>query len=232
MDTLTQLPLKIQLNDGANFDNFVPGVNQLAWGYLPNFLDNNTDPVCYLWGAVATGKSHLLQAVSYLCTERGIGYCYLPLIELVNYTPEALENLENYPLIIIDDIDVLAGKMEWQEALFHLYNRALQKQHKLLISANCTPQYLPFELADLKSRLSAATIFQLQSLNEAEKITALIKRAQLRGVTLTQPVAEYLINHWPRDFRSLITALEKLDTASLIEQRKLTIPFVKKVMGI
>jgi DnaA family protein len=107
----------------------------------------------------------------------------------------------------------------------------IQQQHRLLFSATMAPQYLALALRDLQSRLTAATIFHLQRLDETEQIALLVLRAKYRGIELTPAVATYILQHWSRGFSQLLIALEKLDEASLIEQRKLTLPFVKKVMG-
>jgi DnaA family protein len=74
-------------------------------------------------------------------------------------------------------------------------------------------------------------VFQLQVLSDAGKREALQLRAQLSGLELTENVADYLLRHYPRDLFGLFERLDQLDTAAMAMQRRLTIPFVKTVLG-
>jgi DnaA family protein len=73
-------------------------------------------------------------------------------------------------------------------------------------------------------------LLTLQELNDEEKIKALQLRAHLRGLHLSDEVAQYLLNHSPRDMSKLFEILAHLDKHSLEESRRLTIPFVKKIL--
>ena len=86
-------------------------------------------------------------------------------------------------------------------------------------------------LEDLRSRFSWVVVYQVQSLNDDDKIAVLQMRAKRRGLSLNKDVAQYLLVHLPRNMKDLIAVLEKLDVASLAAQRSLTIPFVKQVLG-
>ena len=72
-------------------------------------------------------------------------------------------------------------------------------------------------------------MYQLQPLTDAEKIAALRLRAQRRGLEMTEEVANYLLTRFPRDTPSLFALLDKLDTATLAAQRRLTIPFLRSL---
>ena len=229
MDTLTQLPLNIHWDRQLTFTNFFTGDNQLLVNYLQNFPQHPQESVAYLWGASGSGRTHLLQATYHLA-EQQQQIAYLPLRESKQFTPNVLENLENFALVILDDLQLIVGNLAWEEAVFHLYNRLQLAQHKLLVSAEQTAQQLNFQLADLQSRFAAATIFKVPSLSESQKLAALQLRARQRGLTLSVEAAKFIMHHYRRDLPSLVEMLEKLDHASLSEKRKLTIPFLKRVL--
>lgn len=102
---------------------------------------------------------------------------------------------------------------------------------RLLVSANMPPKQLSCVLPDLASRLSWGLVFQVQGLADTQKLSALQLRSQRRGLTLSDEVGKFLLHNYPRDMLQLFAILEKLDQASLAEQRRLTVPFVKKILG-
>ncbi|HKJ77017.1 MAG TPA: DnaA/Hda family protein, partial [Gammaproteobacteria bacterium] len=83
-------------------------------------------------------------------------------------------------------------------------------------------------LPDLVSRLGWGLIFHVRPLSDEQMIDALQLRARQRGLDLPADVARYLLRHYRRDMTSLASLLERLDHASLVAQRRLTIPFVKQ----
>jgi DnaA family protein len=233
MDTLNstpQLTLNLSLRSEASLQNFY-GNPQLIHD-LSISLTNAEHGFIYLWGENHSGRTHLAHAYCHSAEQKKISWMYLSLNEITNYTPEIFEGLENYSVLVLDDINILAGKTDWEEALFHLYNRGLATQQHLLITANCAPAQLAVQLPDLLSRLKSAVIFKLQNLNEKEKLAALITRANERGWQLPNEVGEFLLRRWPRDLVALFSALESLDKASLQQKRRVTIPLAKEVLGL
>ena len=222
-----QLPLGIGLKDAATFDNFYTAGNELVL----KALRQGTDRMLYLWGPSGCGKSHLLQALCHATAANGQSPLYLPLKELMALAPELLDGLEQQVLIAIDDIQVIAGIPQWEEALFHLYNRVRDHGHRLVVSATVAPAGLALTLPDLASRLGWGPVFQLASLTDTDKQAALQMRARRRGLEMGDEVAEYLLRRCPRDMDSLFSLLNQLDRASLAAQRRLTIPFVREVLG-
>jgi DnaA family protein len=99
-------------------------------------------------------------------------------------------------------------------------------------AANVVPTALGLQLPDLLSRLMNGVILQIQTLTDAEKLAALQLRANMRGFELPLEVGQFLLQRWPRNLSVLFAALEKLDHLSLVEQRRLTIPFVKQALGM
>lgn len=229
-----QLPLGVRLRDDATFANYYPGANAAALGYVERLCEADagwTESLIYLWGSEGVGRSHLLQAACLRFEQRGEAVVYLPLAEVADYGPELLDNLEQCELVCLDELEAVAGRPEWEEALFHLFNRLRDSGRRLLIAAAAAPRELPIGLADLQSRLTLALVFQLHALSDEDKLRALQLRASRRGLHLTDEVGRFILNRGERSMSALFELLERLDQASLQAQRKLTIPFLKEVLG-
>lgn len=222
-----QLPLGISLRDTATFDNFYSAGNEL----VVQALQQGNDRMLYLWGPVGCGKTHLLQALCHTTAASGQSPVYLPLQELRLLSPELLDGLESRALLVIDDIQAIAGLPQWEETLFHLYNRVRDQGHRLVVSATVPPAGLAVTLPDLVSRLGWGPVFQLSTLSDQDKRVALQMRARRRGLEMSNEVAGYLLRRCPRDMDSLFNLLNQLDHASLAAQRRLTIPFVRDLLG-
>jgi DnaA family protein len=147
--------------------------------------------------------------------------------ELVEYSPGVLESMEQLPLVALDNIQAIAGKADWEEALFHLFNRIRDRQGHLLIAANNSPKNLGINLPDLVSRLTWGMVYQVEPLEDDDKVQALLLRAKRRGLNMGDDVARFILTRGPRDMQGLFDLLDTLDQASLSAQRKLTIPFIK-----
>jgi len=227
-----QLALAIQLNDEASLADFCWNGNSLLHQQLHHALDGDGERLFYLWGVAGSGKSHLLQACCQAVnnTQSAI---YLPLEVLKEWGPQVIDGIEAQALISIDDIDAIAGDAAWEEALFHLYNRIRdQGQTTLIITGKQSPTTLPICLADLRSRLTCGLVIQLNELNDEDKINTLKLHANKRGFELPESVGQFLLNRCARNMHDLHLLLNRLDEASLIAQRKITIPFVKDILGI
>ncbi|WP_339414328.1 DnaA regulatory inactivator Hda [Pseudomonas sp. EA_35y_Pfl2_R5] len=232
--TPIQLPLGVRLRDDATFANYYPGANAAALGYVERLCEADagwTESLIYLWGGEGVGRSHLLQAACLRFEQRGELAVYLPLAEVVEYGPALLDNLEQCELVCLDDLDAVAGRSDWEEALFHLFNRLRDSGRRLLLAASSSPRELPVQLADLQSRLTLALVFQLQSLSDEDKLRALQLRASRRGLHLSDEVGRFILTRGERSMSALFDLLERLDQASLQAQRKLTIPFLKETLG-
>lgn len=226
-----QLTLPVVIRDDARFANYHAGPNEQIVQSLQQQWTTRGEPFIYLWGASGVGCSHLLQAACHYAEGLGHHSVYLPLDELVEMGPGVLESMEQLPLVALDNLQVIAGNEEWEEAIFHLFNRIRDRQSHLLIAANANPQQLGIRLPDLASRLSWGMVYQVVALADEEKVLALLLRAHRRGLNLTDDVARYILTRGPRDSQALFDLLERLDQASLTAQRKLTIPFIKAEMG-
>ncbi len=225
-----QMALAIQLNNEATFADFNWGDNLLLQQQISSALEAKGERLFTIWGASGSGKSHLLQA----CCQASEGHAvYLPLQILKEWGPQSIEGLAQQSLIAIDDIEVIAGILEWEEAIFHLYNQVRDEGRSvLIISSQHPPAATSIQLADLRSRLAWGLVIQLVELSDNLKINSLQQQALKRGFELPVSVAQFLINRCARNMHDLARILNLLDHASLAAQRKITVPFVKAILGI
>ena len=233
VDSGKQLPL-LPSGYAFRFSDFVAGPNLEALDAVTKIATTpHRGDVIYVWGASGSGKTHLLQAACAEAGEASMQSVYLPLGEIANGLHAGVcEGLERLELVAIDDVHTSAGDADWEHALFSLFNRIRDFGGRLLLSADCAPQQLPMDLPDLNSRLAWGVALQLCELTDEQKIQAMQKHASARGFELPEGVAQYLIGRTPRNLGSLCKLIEQLDVASLAEQRKLTVPFVKSVFEL
>lgn len=227
-----QLPLAMRLNDGATFDNFLTGGNALVVNELRH-LQQRGDRFIYLYGSYGSGRSHLLQACCHDFEQRQLRPIYLPLASLADFPPgDVLDAVEHSDLVCLDDIDTVMAKPAWEQALFGLFNALWQREAQLLVSAAVAPRGLNCQLADLQSRLSWGSAYQLKSLEDEAGAIALLKfRAGKRGMTISDEVAQFIYRRLRRDSHSLIAAVDQLDRASLAARRRITVPFVRQILS-
>mgnify|MGYP001818541654 FL=1 len=230
MNSHPQLPLGLALRDSARFNSYFPGQNLETVDGLQQSATGNGEALVYLAGAAGMGKTHLLQAACYDAAQSGRTTGYLPLRELLAYTATVFDDLEQLDLICIDDVTVLAGEDDWERGLFDLFNRVRQSGGTLLIAGDRRADRAGFHLPDLVSRLGWGVTYVLKPLDDAAVTAALVYRARARGLQLPEETAQYLLRRFPRDLPTLFALFDTLDTASLIEQRRLTIPFVRSVL--
>ena len=232
MQTQHQIPLALQLQDEMSFANFYAGHNPTLLATLRTMAHGRGAHYLYLWGHSDVGCTHLLHAVCNVASGIGLRSLYLSLAELDHLSLDVFEGLETLNVVCIDDVQSIAGKPDWEEAFFHCYNRMHAEQRRLIVAGNVPPKKLGVQLSDLESRLAAGAVFQVQGLSDEEKLQATIFRAKARGLTLPYDSARFLLRHYLRDMCSLVEVLKKLDESSLVEKRRLTIPFIKEVLNI
>ncbi|MDX1551290.1 MAG: DnaA regulatory inactivator Hda [Marinobacter sp.] len=228
----SQLVLGVKLRDDARFDNFHGDRNAAAATHLREACGQPVPvPVIAVCGDADTGKSHLLQAVCHLAEQRQQGAVCVSVEELLPFGPEALAGLENQSVICLDDLDLIAGLESWEEAVFHLYNRVNDRGNLMVVSLSEVPGEVPFLLPDLISRLRHGLTIQLGINRDDDRLRILMARAEQRGLVLGDDVAAFILRRAPRKLADLLAMLDRLDENSLRAQRRLTIPFVKSVMG-
>ncbi len=235
MKNTEQLALAVQLPDDETFASFCGDSNAVVVEQLEQFIytiaeQENLPIGFYLFGQSGSGKSHLLHASCAYAEQHGYSSLCLSLSELTQLSVDVLEGLEHIDLICLDDIQCIANDSQWQQAVFDLYNRVIEQNKRLIITANLPAKELGMSLPDLVSRLNWGYIEQIKPLDDDGKLATLQYRAKQRGVYLSDEVAKYLLNHLSRQMKDLVSSLDALDKASIREQRKITIPFIKDVL--
>lgn len=215
----------------ATFSNFVTANNQALVEHLQTLPTQSQFSLTYLWGYPGAGVSHLLEASCALASEMRQTAIYLPLKQLPVTADTLFEGLEQLDWVCIDDIACLETNTVWQETLFHQFNRMQMRGGRLLVGATCPPRGLHM-LADLQSRLASGLTWQVQALTDTDKMAALLQTAAARGMRLPPAVAQFLLQRYSRHLSDLLVAVERLDKAALMQQRRLTIPFVKAILAI
>jgi DnaA family protein len=224
-----QLPLALRFPPDQRFDAFV-GM-PAARAQLEVFALASAGHALYLQGAAASGKTHLLLAACAAAEAHGHAVAYLSLAKLRGQLGPASEGLEQMTLVALDDVDAVAGDSVAELALFELHNRLRDAGTGLLYAAREAPDSLSLGLPDLRSRLLHCTRIALQPLDDAGRACLLRERAAARGLVFEDAALEWMLRRCSRDLRSLTALLERLDHASLIAQRRLTVPFLRQVLA-
>ena len=237
VDATAQLPLRFVLSRGRRFGNFeavpenaelVDAVRRFAAGGSPG-ADGSPGRVLIV-GDAGSGKSHLLEAASAEASAGGDPVAFAPMREWSSQDVDAVRGFGRSGLVCIDDIDAAAGNRAWEEALLALVEEAASSRARVLVSAGAMPPGIPFALADLRSRLSAATPYRLRELDDEGRAKALRRHASARGIELPDDVVGYVLTRHRRDMPSLVALLDRLDYHSMARQRRLTVPFVRSLI--
>jgi DnaA family protein len=227
-----QLPLGVRLPDRAVFASFLTARNREALEHVRRVAGGEAAAgATWICGPASAGKTHLLQAAcSQAAESRRTGY--FPLAELATLGVGVLEGLPQLECLCIDDLEAVIGRLEWETAIFGLLREVEECGGALVMAARPPPALLPWALPDLGSRCAAAAVLQLRALDEAEQQQALQLRARLRGFELPEETSRWLQRRFPRDMRRLYGLLDTLDEAALAAQRRLTVPFIREVLGL
>ena len=228
MADMKQLVLDIALASDPTFANFFVGPNEAAFERL--VLCSGSSPQSavptYLWGLEASGKTHLLKAVSEALRGNGASSGWM---DASMHEPPAFN--ESWSAIILDDCHLYT--VAQQRAAFNWFVNALSTddgQPRLVVAAgNVPPADLPLR-EDLRTRLGWGHVFALQALREAERRAVLQRAAGARGVVLSEEVMDFMLRRFSRDLGSLMQLLDSLDAYALLTQRAITIPMIKTML--
>lgn len=213
---MKQLALDIAPPAPPNFDNFIAGANGESLQALGDFAAGNlSERLVYLWGEPGSGRTHLLRAT--VAAVRNARYLHC--------SAQSDLSSAGAPLLALDDVERL-GEMS-QIELFNLYNA--EPQTLLLVAGSSSPAQVVLR-EDLKTRLCAGLTYQVHALSDAEKIAALARCADERGLRLSRDVGDYLLRHTRRDMRSLLALFHAADIRALAEKRDITVPLIKAVL--
>ena len=226
---VSQQLLPFAAQEGRTFANFVVGGN----GGLVNRLVRPDEgfAALWLWGPPASGKSHLAHAACHWHVGLGAKAAYVPLASAPE-DPEVLRGLAGYDLVAVDDVQQWLGRIDLEGALMGLYQGLLARQHRLLLVAQRPATDLSFALDDLGSRLRSAASWEVLELDDAGKALVLADRARRRGLDVPRQVLDFWFARRERQLSRLLDDFERLDQAAWNEQRRLTVPLLKKVLDL
>lgn len=178
--------------------------------------------IVYLWGASASGRSHLLRG-ALVQLERDA-------LRAAHYEPSGsvMPARTEIEAVVVDDIHGFddAGQI----ALFNLYNRQRDNGGIFLAAGNAPPAGLRLR-NDLATRLAWGLVYEVHALSDAEKVRALTQHASARGFDLPLDVAGYLLNHVRRDMRTLTAMIDALDRYALQAKRSITLPLLRQMLN-
>lgn len=225
-----QLPLALRYSPDQRFETFV-GAPAGAIASLQASAEHASADWLYIAGPSGVGKTHLALAACAAAEQAGRRAAYLPLIAAAGRLGEALESLEGNDLIALDGVESIAGIRDDEIALFDFHNRARSAGLNVLYTASAMPDGVPLMLPDLRSRLSQCVRIALAPLDDQGRREVLRLRAQRRGLALDEAALDWLLKRVDRDLGSLTALLDKLDRESLAAQRRVTVPFLRQILG-
>lgn len=225
-----QLPLTLRYPPDQGLDTFV-GAPAGALAQLRALASARDADWLYLRGVAGSGKTHLALAVCAAAEASGRRAAYVPARTASGRLREALQALEGADVVALDGIEVIAGAHEDEIALFDFHNRARSSGNAVLYTARDAPDALPLGLPDLRSRLAQCTHLTLTPVDDDGRREVLRQRARRRGLGFDEAAIAWLFNRTGRDLGNLTDLLERLDRASLAAQRRITVPFLRQVLG-
>jgi chromosomal replication initiator protein len=219
-----QIVVDPALNSKYTFDNFVVGsCNQFAHAASVAVAEapGKTYNPLYLYGGVGLGKTHLMHAcghaikqrnpylrVSYLSSERFMN----ELINSIRYdkTQNFREQYRSVDVLLIDDIQFMAGKERTQEEFFHTFNTLYEQQKQIVISSDCPPRDIPTLEERLHSRFEWGLIADLEPPDLETKVAILKRKAEALGFVIPDEVALFIASRVKNNVRELEGSLIRL----------------------
>lgn len=227
--SVPQLPLALRYPPDQRLESFI-GAPDGALAQLRAAATGSSRDWVYLVGPAGSGKTHLALAVCAAAEQAGRGSAYLPLQAAAGRLGDALEALEGRDVVALDGLDAIAGQRGDEVALFDFHNRARAAGVTLLYTASAAPDALGLVLPDLRSRLSQCGRIMLDALDDDGRGAVLRERAIRRGLALDQAAIDWLLTRTGRDLGGLVVLLDRLDRESLAAKRRVTVPFLRKVL--
>lgn len=224
-----QLPLALRAPPDQRFDRFVAAPAGLLDQLRALALGRSGDPIL-VCGPHSSGKTHLLLAAGAEAEAAERRMAYLSLRGLRGRVSEVLQGVEA-DLIALDDLDAVAGMRSDEIAMFDRHNAQRDAGRGILYAAAEAPEALSLTLPDLRSRLAQSARWTLPPLDDAGRAQMLRLRATARGLDFDDAALDWMLRRCSRDPGSLAALFERLDRASLAAQRRLTVPFLRQVLG-
>ena len=183
-----------------------------------------------LWGATASGKTHLLNASADFARRQGVVLQIYDAMQLRQCDANEFGGFSQCDVLAIDNLDAIAGNQQWEACFYQVINRCRNGDFRFVFAMTHRPDDLQIALDDFRSRLQWGLLLQLPSSDDIEIRQILRRRAQLIGIELAEDVISYLMTHHERNLATQMAILHRLDGASLSQQRRVTIPLIKQAL--
>ncbi len=233
-----------QLNPRYTFDTFVVGsCNQFAHAAARAVAEapsKSYNPL-FLYGGVGLGKTHLMQAVGHLIKghwkEMRLAY-----VSSERFTNEVINSLRydrmvsfrekyrNVDVLLMDDIEFIAGKERTQEEFFHTFNTLYESQKQVVISSDCLPKEIPGLEERLRSRFAWGLTADLQAPDLETRMAILAKKSEAQGTKLPDNIALFIANKVKSSIRDLEGALIRLSAYSSLTGAEISLPLAQQVL--
>jgi DnaA-homolog protein len=219
-----QIPINFSFIADKSFDNFVISKNSIAIDILKDSTIADRANIIFIRGNHSSGKTHLCLAVNNLTNKSAF------ILNRKNISSIDFQDILKHDSLIIDDIDFLITSNNDEEDVFALINEFILMKKSMIVTSTEKLNNINFTIPDLASRLKWDQILEIPELNDSDKIKVLQKNAYERGWDLTPKVCDYIMNHYKRDLYFLCNCIKFIDETSLSLKKKITIPFIKKII--
>jgi chromosomal replication initiator protein len=225
------------------FENFVVGSsNQFAHAAslaVASQPGNAYNPL-FIYGGVGLGKTHLLHAIGNQIQRKGAFQVYYlsaetfiyDLIDSIRYEkmPEFHNKYRSMDVLLLDDVQFMAGKERTQEEFFHTFNALYQSQKQMVVTSDKVPKDIPELEERLRSRFEWGLIADIQLPDMETRVAILNKKAALDSIDLPGEVSLFLATHIHSNVRVLEGSLTKLKAFSLLSGKNISIDMCKNVL--
>ena len=176
-------------------------------------------------------KNRWRHALCHAARDQGKTAFYLGLRNLPPGALDSLEGLDKLDLVCVDDLQAVAGKAQWEEALFHFTNRLRASTGALAMASRVRLSSLEFGLPDLASRVAWGLRLELAPLEDPDKVRVIQCHAASLGIELPDEVVNYLIKRGHRSLARLVGSVERLQHAAFTAKRRITVPLAREVLN-